>query len=127
MASAANGRQLVRFMAAGAAAVSTDFGVYYLLRGFVPPSAAKAASFVCGTVVAYLLNNYWVFEQGRASSGVAVRFVVANALIMGANVLTHGTVLKVSPGAVAPALVTATVVTSALSYVSFKWWVFPRT
>ena len=117
-------KQLVRFLVAGSAAVTTDFSVYYLLRHVLPASEAKGISFVCGGVVAYLLNTYWVFEQRQVSSAGAVKFAVANTLLLGVNVLTNGSVLQVWPTAVAGALVLATLVTSALSYVCFKWWVF---
>ena len=118
------GKQLVRFLAAGGAAITADFGVYYLLRNVLPVAGAKGISFVCGGVAAYLLNTYWVFEQRRASSAGAVKFAVASTLLLGVNVLTNSGVLKVWPTAVAEALVLATLVTGALSFVCFKWWVF---
>ncbi len=119
-------KQFVRFLVAGGAAVTTDWGVYYLLRNVLPASGAKGFSFMCGGVVAYLLNNYWVFEQRQASSAGAVKFAVANTLLLSVNVLTNSGVLRVWPTAVIGALVLATFVTSALSYVCFKWWVFRK-
>ncbi len=94
-------RQIVRFLAAGGVAITTDFGVYYFLRNVLPVSGAKGVSFICGGVVAYLLNTYWVFEQRQTSSAGAVKFAVANTLLLGVNVLTNGGVLKVWPTAVA--------------------------
>lgn len=124
MANGVDGRQLARFLAAGCVAVATDIGLYAVFRTAAPAAAAKAASFMCASAVAYLLNNFWVFPQGQATASGATRFVLANTLMMGVNVLTNGAVLAAWPGAVAPALITATAVTSALSYVVFKWWVF---
>jgi putative flippase GtrA len=124
MSNAVDGRQVARFIAAGAVAVGTDCGLYAILRAGLPPGAAKALSFVCGGVVAFFLNNYWVFPRGGAPAAGAVRFAVANTLLLGVNVLTNGAVLAAWPSAVLPALAVATAVTSFLSYVSFKWWVF---
>ena len=115
---------MISFSLVSAVILSTDFGIYFLLRQVLPASGAKTISFICGGVVAYLLNTFWVFEQGQASASSGVKFAIANTLLLGVNVLTNGSMLRVWPAAVAVALGMATCVTSALSFVCFKWWVY---
>ncbi|MBT0567358.1 GtrA family protein [Williamsia sp. CHRR-6] len=73
-------QQLVRFVVTGAGSGAVDFGVTVLLQYLVgaPHWLAKAAGFVCGTTMAYLINRRWTFrtEPSRA------RFIAVVALYL---------------------------------------------
>ena len=117
-------KEFIRFSIAGAFVIATDLSLYYLLFHFLPFSVAKGLSFTCAGIVGYLLNKYWTFKQGKSSYAEAGRYIFINALALGINVMTNQSILNIWPGAVWPALVTATVITSLLSFIFFKWWVF---
>ena len=116
--------EIIKFSISGVVVVGTDFCIYYLLINFLPNAVAKAISFTCGGVVAYVLNKYWTFKQKQQSSSEVVRFIVANFMALGLNVATNEIILKINHEAVFLALVVATTLTSVFSYVVFKFWVF---
>jgi putative flippase GtrA len=117
-------KEIVRFVIAGALATATDFCIYFLLIHFLPFSISKGISFTCGGIVGYVLSKYWTFKQNQQSYLEARRYVLINFLALGVNVLTNQSILNVWPDAVYLALIIATIVTSLLTFMSFKWWVF---
>ena len=117
-------QEIIRFSIAGALVVTADIGIYYSLFHFLPFSVSKGISFTCAGILGYLLNKYWTFKSNRPSRAEAGRFILINFLALGINVLTNQSILNTWPGAVWPALITATAVTSLLIYICFKWWVF---
>ena len=58
-------KELKRFLIAGSGAVLTDFVTYYLMLNFLSHNIAKTISFLLGTVVAFILNKYWTFENKK--------------------------------------------------------------
>jgi putative flippase GtrA len=56
--------QVWRFVVAGGLAAIVDFGLYLVLYQLfdVQVDVAKAASFVAGTLTAYLINRRWTFQ-----------------------------------------------------------------
>lgn len=116
--------EIIRFSITGVFVIATDFGVYYLLIHLLPSAIAKAISFTCGGVVAYVLNKYWTFKQEQKSSSEVVRFIIANFIALGLNVAVNETILRINHEAVLLALVTATILTSIFTFVVFKFLVF---
>jgi putative flippase GtrA len=70
--------QAWRFVATGGLSAVVDFGLYQVLDQVlhVQIDAAKATSFVAGTITAYLINRRWTFEAAPSTS----RFLVVMAL-----------------------------------------------
>jgi putative flippase GtrA len=68
--------QAVRFFVFGVLSAGVDFGVYNLLLHFgLWADAAKAISFICGTITAYLLNRRWTFDS-KGGAAPAIRFAI---------------------------------------------------
>ena len=68
--------QAVRFVVFGVLSAGVDFGVYELLLHFgLWADAAKAVSFICGTITAYVLNRRWTFDS-KGGAAPAIRFAV---------------------------------------------------
>ncbi|MBN1869855.1 MAG: GtrA family protein [Candidatus Omnitrophica bacterium] len=116
--------EIIRFSMVGAFVIATDFSIYYLLFHFLPYSIAKGISFTCAGIAGYLLNKYWTFKHGERSYAEIGRYTFINVLALGINVVTNQSILNLRPGAVWPALIMATAVTSFLTFIFFKWWVF---
>ncbi|MBF0484380.1 MAG: GtrA family protein [Candidatus Omnitrophica bacterium] len=117
-------REIIWFLLAGPFVVATDFIVYYFLIHFFSFIVSKGVSFICASIVGYLINKYWTFKYNHPSVAEVSRYFLVNFLALGVNVLTNHIVLNLRPGAVFIALVIATVITSIFSFVSFKFWVF---
>jgi putative flippase GtrA len=72
----------------------------------------------------YAINKYWTFKHKQPSYAEVGRYTFINFLALGVNVSTNQSILGLWPGAVWPALGFATAVTSLLTFICFKWWVF---
>jgi putative flippase GtrA len=78
--------QAVRFVLFGVLSAAVDFGVYQLfLHVGTWADLAKAISFVCGTVTAYMLNRRWTFDSAGGAAP-ATRFAALYTVTFFVNV-----------------------------------------
>ena len=79
--------QVRRFVLTGSFSAVVDFGLYLLLylAAGLPVDAAKALSFIAGTVTAYLINRRWTF-QSSANTGRFAAVMALYALTFGVQV-----------------------------------------
>ena len=117
-------KEIVRYCIVTPMVGTTDFGVYYLLKLFVPIPAAKAVSYVCAAIVGYLFSKYWVFSKKKTSHPEMARYWISDFTLLGYNVLANHTILHFWPRAIFFALAAASVSTAAFSFAIKKWWVF---
>ncbi|WP_132993406.1 GtrA family protein [Gordonia zhaorongruii] len=83
--------QVLRFIATGVLSAVFDFGLTVLLQHVVEwsPTWSKAAGFILGTTIAYLINRRWTFRAEPST----VRFIAVVALYavtFGVNVGVYG-------------------------------------
>lgn len=112
--------------------MACDTAVYFLLLPFLPPSIAKAVSFISGTVVAYILNKFWTFKKPKRSHIEVVKFICLYVSTLGANVavnrvtLDHApTILPILKGCETQfAFFAATGTSTVLNFLGQKFWVF---
>jgi putative flippase GtrA len=124
--------ELKRFLVSGGSAVACDTTVYFLLLPLLPPSIAKAVSFIAGTVVAYILNKFWTFKKPKRSHVEVVKFVCLYLSTLGANVAVNRLTLDYAPTIVPIlkpyetqfAFLAATGTSTVLNYLGQKFWVF---
>ena len=117
-------KQMLRFLVAGFSAVGTDLTIYYLLLNFFAHSLSKAISFLSGTIVAYLINKFWTFEQKNHSWSEIVRFTMLYCTTLFANVGVNKVVLILLPNKTFFAFLCATGTSTILNFIGQKWWVF---
>lgn len=83
--------QATRFVVVGLVSAVVDLGVYQLgLHLGLWVHLARAASFVCGTTTAYVLNRRWAFHTSgglRQSTHFALLYGITFFLILGINAL----------------------------------------
>lgn len=116
-------KELKRFLIAGSGAVLTDFVTYYLMLNFLSHNIAKTISFLLGTVVAFILNKYWTFENKQKSFKQIIQFLFLYMLTLTINIFTNSFVLNIT-SLVLLSFVIATGVSTILNFIGQKWWVF---
>jgi putative flippase GtrA len=129
-----NRRAPALFIVVGALTVMLDFAAYrsLLWTGFFNLSAAKAGSFLLGTVFAYVANRRWTFAPSPAqmhAPGSGWRFIWLYAATLCANVALNSLLFNALAGAALPvamplAFVIATGVSALLNFFGMKRFVF---
>ncbi|WP_424766490.1 GtrA family protein [Paenibacillus sp. sgz302251] len=118
--------QAYRFVIVGLLAVLIDTSSYFILKAFVPPSVAKGISFCLGTILAYLLNKQWTFEEKVHQKKKIIRFALLYLFTLSANILVNKSGLLLYPGAYLFAFIAATGTSTVLNFIGQKWWVFKK-
>ncbi|WP_420869779.1 GtrA family protein [Cohnella ginsengisoli] len=113
-------------MIVGCLSVLVDTIVYFLLKEFIAPSIAKAISFICGTIVAYLLNKKWTFEETTHKSSKIFKFMALYLCTLGANIAVNHLSLQIVREAYLLAFLAATGTSTTLNFIGQKWWVFKK-
>jgi putative flippase GtrA len=117
-------RQLLRFLVVGCSAVATDFSSYFVLLNLLNHAPAKAISFILGTIVAYIFNKYWTFNQPIHSGTEMIRFATLYASTLATNVAVNHIALQLAPSLVLLAFLVATSISTILNFFGQKCWVF---
>ena len=119
-------KEISKYLVVGILAVSTDFSVYFLLLDFLNYSFSKGISFVCGCIVAYVLNKYWTFSLKDRSIIEMFKFAMLYTTTLGANVVVNKISLMLFPRLVLFAFLAATGTSTVLNFIGQKWWVFKK-
>lgn len=119
--------QAVRFVVFGILSAGVDFGVYNLfLHIGTWPDLAKAISFCCGTVTAYVLNRRWTFDA-EGGAAPAARFAALYSVTFFVNVGVNALGLHSLPDTswrVPVAWVIAQAVATVINFVMLRAVVF---
>lgn len=119
------GSQVLRFLLVGAGTALADYGTYRLLLALeLPVTPAKAAAFVVGTTLSYLINRAWTFGAEHHAVG---RFLAVYGVTLVANLLVNAAALAVvtgRPGAITLAWLLAQAVASAMNFLGMRYLVF---
>ena len=120
--------QAARFVTVGAGTALADYATYRLLLGLsVPISPAKAAGFVVGTTLSYLLNRAWTFAAADRGHAVG-RFLAVYAVTLVVNVGVNAAAvaaLAQAAGRITLAWLLAQAVASTLNFLGLRRFVFP--
>lgn len=118
-------QEIVRFLIGGGCAVFTDYGMYQMLMNFfgLNQPEAKAASFLCGSIVGFVINKLWTFESKEFQKSEIVKYILLYSCTAGINAMINQTVLRFFPIELLGFL-TATGVSTILNYLGQKYFVF---
>jgi putative flippase GtrA len=115
---------MLRFIIAGIGAVATDLLFYRTALLSIPHAPAKGVGFLAGTVVAYLLNKYWTWQQPKKSNREAIRFIALYAGTFIANIAINQLTIFLSHDAIYLGFFMATGTSTVLNFIGQKFWVF---
>ncbi|HEY4022512.1 MAG TPA: GtrA family protein [Pseudonocardiaceae bacterium] len=119
--------QAARFVVFGVLSAGVDFGIYELLLHFgLWADAAKAVSFICGTITAYVLNRRWTFDS-KGGAAPAIRFAVLYSTTFFVNVGVNAAGLALMTGhswRIPIAWVIAQAVATVINFVLLRTVVF---
>jgi len=119
-----NKRELTRFLITGCSATAVDLTIYYFLKNNISPSFSKAVSFICGTVVTFVLSKYWTFEVKERSVKEILRFAFLYSSTLALNVSMNKFVLFTFPDWYFFAFLCSTGTSTIVNFIGQKWWVF---
>lgn len=115
-------REVSRFFVSGCIAVATDLTVYHLLCTIGSYEVSKGISFLCGSLVAYVLNKFWTFESARHSWKELLSFVMLYVITLSLNVAVNQFMLGYLPWF--GAFLVATGTSTVANFTGQKFWVF---
>ena len=122
--------QVVRFVLTGGFSAVVDYGLYVFLHTVlgVQLDAAKALSFIAGTLTAYLINRRWTFGAAPSRSRfikVMALYTLTFAVQVGLNHLCFH-LLGGRPWAMPAAFVVAQGTATVLNFIVQRVWIFRR-
>jgi putative flippase GtrA len=110
------------------------FDVFDRFSPTVNIDISKMSGFFIGTLFAYFANKYWTFGHQNQASGTFWRFLIIYLLTIGTNVLVNSLALKSVTfiafigaqeiGRVFFAFILATLISTVVSFVGMKFYVF---
>lgn len=118
-------KQMLRFIGSGILAVSVDLLTYLLLKNYFSYNFSKGLSFFIGTMVAYVLNKFWTFEEKKYSNLQLLKFFLLYGLTLAVNVVINNFVLGLFYSVIF-AFLCATGTSTVLNFVGQKFWVFKK-
>lgn len=119
-------KEVIRFLLSGCLILITDFTVYKILQSVKwDLSMAKAGSYICGTILGFLLNKLWTFESRIFSRKEVLRYVMLYIFSAFINVGVNRMVLKTFPMQIV-AYLCATGISTVINFLGQKFFVFAR-
>ena len=116
-------QELLRFLLTGMTAVATDLCSYYLLMSTIDIDAAKAISFILGSVIAFFMNKMWTFESNSKIGSTVIQFSLLYSATFLANVAVNHLLMKWNTEMMI-AFLFATATSTVLNFIGMKFWVF---
>lgn len=117
-------QELVRFLITGILAVGTDFSSYYLLLDVLSIDVAKGTSFILGSIVAFILNKMWTFENDAQVAPALLQFTLLYTMTFLANVAVNHLTLNWITEITLVGFLFATATSTVLNFLGMKFWVF---
>ncbi len=119
-------KELLRFLVGGGSAVITDYVIYkLLLLGSINISVAKSISFICGSIVGFIINKLWTFESKRFSKAEIFKYTILYAITASVNAWINNIVIYIF-ALQGLAFLCATGVSTILNFLGQKFFVFKK-
>lgn len=115
--------ELRRFILSGILAVTLDLLIYQMLVNFLNYDLAKALSFICGTMMAFIANKYFTFKKYKKRNKEVWQFALLYVTTLTINVSINRLVLDLSQ-IVFLGFLLATACSAILNFLGQKFWIF---
>ncbi|MBR7797401.1 MAG: GtrA family protein [Bacillota bacterium] len=119
-------RQILRFIVVGMSAVAVDCLLYFILIPNLDPNIAKLISYICGMIIAFLLNKYWTFEKKQHAIIQFYKFTLLYVSTLGVNVGVNFFILTHISSITLVGFTIATAASTIINFTIQKWWVFKK-
>lgn len=117
-------KELLRFLVGGGSAVITDYVIYKILLSIgLDISIAKAISFICGSIVGFIINKLWTFESKSFVKSEIWRYAILYGITAVINSLINNLVIYIL-GIQFIAFLCATGTSTVLNFLGQKFFVF---
>ncbi|MBN1075612.1 GtrA family protein [Clostridium botulinum] len=121
-----NTKELLRFLIGGGSAVITDYAVYkLLLLCSIDISISKAISFICGSIVGFIINKLWTFESKAFSKLELLRYIILYTTTASVNAWVNNILLFLF-AIQGLAFICATGASTILNFLGQKFFVFKK-
>lgn len=117
----------LRFLLAGFLCIALDFCVYSLGFNLLGPEISKAAGYVAGAVLGFVLNRTFTFNHHGPVGLAMFRFAALYVASLALNVSTVSLTLSLSQDwSLGPpfAFIVATTLSTLANYLGQRFWVF---
>lgn len=116
-------KELYRFLIVGFTAVAVDYATYNILLNIINTAMAKGISFICGSVVGFILNKFYTFEKKAFLISEIIKYAVLYSCTALINAGINSLVLYIF-GHKLLAFLCATGVSTVLNFIGQKFIVF---
>lgn len=117
-------KELFRFLIGGGTGVITDYIVYRILLSMnIDISISKTVSFICGSIVGFIINKLWTFESKSFIKSEIYRYIILYSITAIINSLINNLAIYVI-GIQFIAFLCATGTSTVLNFLGQKFFVF---
>lgn len=126
MKNSINIKELLKFLVGGGSAVITDYIIYKILLLInIDVSIAKSISFICGSIVGFIINKLWTFESKKFKKSEIGKYTILYSITAVINSVVNKVVLELL-GIQIIAFLCATGISTILNFLGQKFFVFSR-
>ena len=121
-----NKQEILKFLVGGGTAVIVDFFTYkiFMILG-LERTIAKTLSFICGSIVGFIINKYWTFKSPKFQIKEILKYTVLYILTAFINSQVNEYTLLLF-GNEMFAFLCATGVSTILNFLGQKFLIFTR-
>lgn len=118
--------EMLKFLVGGGTAVITDFIIYKILLVLgIERTVSKTISFICGSIVGFIINKYWTFRSPVFSVKEIFKYSILYIVTAFINSQVNKYVLILS-GNEFFAFLCATGVSTVLNFLGQKFLIFSK-
>lgn len=119
-----NKQEILKFLVGGGTAVIVDFFTYkiFMMLG-LERTIAKTLSFICGSIVGFIINKYWTFKSPKFQIKEILKYTVLYILTAFINSQVNKYILLLFGNEIF-AFLCATGVSTILNFLGQKFLIF---
>ena len=119
-------KDILKFLVGGGTAVIIDFLVYKILMIVgIERTIAKTISFICGSIVGFIINKYWTFKSPKFQIKEILKYTILYIITAFINSQVNKYTLLLF-GSEFFAFLCATGVSTILNFLGQKFLIFTR-